>query len=109
MNVLEYARVTDLCRRFVDRLEDDVLESIRVEYFVGESYLAEASLLLTLAYEHVAITQEEHSAIAEALLDERNRPDLSNLLVAIHSRRCVTCSAPRARQMSPARAKPMPF
>jgi hypothetical protein len=45
MNVLEYARVTDLCRRFADRLEDDVLESI-------------------------------------PLLDERNRPDLSNLVVA---------------------------
>lgn len=76
MDVLTYATVTDLCARFAGRLEDDVLRSVREDYFGGEPAQAEATLLLTLANENIAITQEEHDLI-QSTLDDPHSPDLA--------------------------------
>ncbi|SFR04909.1 hypothetical protein SAMN04488564_102645 [Lentzea waywayandensis] len=71
-----YATVTDLCARFAGRLEDDVLRSVREDYFGGEPAQAEATLLLTLAHEDIAITQEEHDLV-QSSLDDPHSPDLA--------------------------------
>lgn len=59
MDVATYEKVTDLCGRLGGRLSDPVLEALRVNYFVGELDLADATLLLGLTGEAVAITPPE--------------------------------------------------
>ncbi|MFJ5986779.1 hypothetical protein [Lentzea sp. NPDC092896] len=76
MDVQTYATVTDLCARFAGRLEDDVLRSVREDYFGGEPAQAEATLLLTMAHENIGITQEEHDLI-QSSLDDPHSPDLA--------------------------------
>lgn len=75
MDVKTYATVTDLCARLAGRLEDDTLRSVREDYFGGEPAQAEATLLLTTAYENIGITREEHDLIQSTLDD----PDSSDL------------------------------
>jgi hypothetical protein len=76
MDVKTYATVTDLCARLAGRLEDDTLRSVREDYFGGEPAQAEATLLLTMAYENIGLTQEEHDLIASTL-DDPDSPDLA--------------------------------
>ena len=76
MDVKTYATVTDLCARLAGRLEDDTLRSVREDYFGGEPAQAEATLLLSMAYENIGITQEEHDLI-QSTLDDPDSPDLA--------------------------------
>ncbi|MFJ8958139.1 hypothetical protein ACIRG5_02065 [Lentzea sp. NPDC102401] len=76
MDVQTYATVTDLCARFAGRLEDDVLRSVREDYFGGEPAQAEAALLLTMAHENIGITQEEHDLV-RSTLDDPHSSDLA--------------------------------
>ncbi|GHH28524.1 hypothetical protein GCM10017774_02880 [Lentzea cavernae] len=71
-----YAAVTDLCARLAGRLEDDTLRSVREDYFGGEPAQAEATLLLSMAYENIGITAEERELIATTL-DDPDSPDLA--------------------------------
>ncbi|MBM7858885.1 hypothetical protein [Lentzea nigeriaca] len=72
MDVKTYATVTDLCARLAGRLEDDTLRSVREDYFGGEVAQAEATLLMSMAYENVGITAEERELIASTLDDPDN-------------------------------------
>ncbi|HEX7307779.1 hypothetical protein [Lentzea sp.] len=76
MDVKTYAAVTDLCARLAGRLEDDTLRSVREDYFGGEPAQAEATLLLSMAYENVGITQDERALIASTS-DDPDSPDLA--------------------------------
>ena len=76
MDVKTYATVTDLCARLAGRLEDDTLRSVREDYFGGEPAQAEATLLLSMAYENIGITAEERELIASTL-DDPASPDLA--------------------------------
>lgn len=76
MDVKTYATVTDMCARLAGRLEDDTLRSVREDYFGGEPAQAEATLLLSMAYENIGITAEERDLIASTL-DDPNSPDLA--------------------------------
>ncbi|MFS8097053.1 hypothetical protein LFM09_07910 [Lentzea alba] len=78
MDVKTYATVTDLCARLAGRLTDDTLRSVREDYSGGESAQAEATLLLTMQYESIGLTQEEHDLI-ESTLDEDNVQDLAGV------------------------------
>lgn len=78
MDVQTYAVVTDICTRLAGRLSDDALRSVREDYSGGEPELAEATLLLSLAYEGVGITREEHDLIRSTLGDPDN-PDLDGV------------------------------
>ncbi|NKE56560.1 hypothetical protein FXN61_06825 [Lentzea sp. PSKA42] len=69
MDVKTYAAVTDVCARLAGRLPDDNLRSVREDYFGGEPVQAEATLLLTMAYENIGITTEERDLIASTLED----------------------------------------
>jgi len=75
MDVQTYATVTDLCARLAGRLEDDTLRSVREDYFGGELGQAEATLLMSMAFENIGITQEEHDLIGSTLDD----PDSADL------------------------------
>ncbi|GAA2784724.1 hypothetical protein [Crossiella cryophila] len=75
MDVLTYARVLEVCARLAGRLSDDTLDAIRTHYHAGEPDLADATLLLTLAYHEVGITEEERDLIRSALPD----PDSQDL------------------------------
>ncbi|WP_394618406.1 hypothetical protein JNUCC0626_04710 [Lentzea sp. JNUCC 0626] len=77
MDVQTYRTVTDLCVRFAGRLPDDALRSVREDYFGGEPALAEATLLLTLGYEDIGITREEHDLI-RSISDD---PDLARVRI----------------------------
>jgi hypothetical protein len=79
MDVITYAAVVDVCARLAGRLSDDVLDSIRVHYAVGESYLAEATLLLSLAHEGAGITDHERDLI-RSMLDDPDNPELDDVL-----------------------------
>lgn len=79
MDVLTYAAVVDVCTRLAGRLSDDVLDSIRVHYAVGEGYLAEATLLLSLVHEGAGITAAERELIRRTLEDPDN-PELDDVL-----------------------------
>lgn len=76
MDVKTYAAVTDLCARLAGRLDDDTLRSVREDYFGGEPAQAEATLLLSMAYENIGITREEHDLI-QSTLDDPASPDLA--------------------------------
>ncbi|KJK46739.1 hypothetical protein UK23_22675 [Lentzea aerocolonigenes] len=76
MDVKTYATVTDLCARLAGRLEDDTLRSVREDYFGGEPAQAEATLLLSMAYENIGITAEERALIASTL-DDPDSDDLA--------------------------------
>jgi hypothetical protein len=76
MDVKTYATVTDLCARLAGRLQDDTLRSVREDYFGGEPAQAEATLLLTMAYENIGITREEHDLI-QSTLDDPASADLA--------------------------------
>jgi hypothetical protein len=76
MDVKTYATVTDLCARLAGRLEDDTLRSVREDYFGGEPAQAEATLLLSMAYENIGLTAAERDLIASTL-DDPNSSDLA--------------------------------
>ncbi|MGO1051452.1 hypothetical protein [Crossiella sp. CA198] len=76
MDVLTYARVLEVCARLAGRLSDDTLDAIRTHYHAGEPGLADATLLVTLAYHEVGITEEERDLIRSALPDP-DSPDLA--------------------------------
>ena len=76
MDVKTYATVTDVCARLAGRLADDTLRSVREDYFGGEPAQAEATLLLSMAYENIGITAEERDLIASTL-DDPNSDDLA--------------------------------
>jgi hypothetical protein len=78
MDVKTYAAVTDVCARLAGRLSDDALRSVREDYSGGEPGLAEATLLLSLAYEGVGITREEHDLI-RSTLDDPDNPYLADV------------------------------
>ncbi|GGU18060.1 hypothetical protein [Lentzea flava] len=63
MDAQTYAAITDLCARLAGRLEDDILRSVREDYFGGEPGLAEATLLLTSQHENIGLTREEHDLL----------------------------------------------
>lgn len=79
MDVITYAAVVDVCARLAGRLSDDVLDSIRVHYAVGEGYLAEATMLLSLVHEGAGITAEERDLIRRTLEDP-GHPELDDVL-----------------------------
>ncbi len=79
MDVITYAAVVDVCARLAGRLSDDVLDSIRVHHAVGEGYLAEATLLLSLVHEGAGITAEERDLIRRTLEDP-DHPELDDVL-----------------------------
>ncbi|MDT7785736.1 MAG: hypothetical protein QOF58_4155 [Pseudonocardiales bacterium] len=76
MDVQTYAVITDLCARLAGRMADDTLRGIREDYSAGEPVQAEAALLLTMGYENIGITKEEHDVI-ESVVDDQNRADLA--------------------------------
>ena len=76
MDVKTYATVTDVCARLAGRLADDTLRSVREDYFGGEPAQAEATLLLSMAYENIGITAEERDLIASTL-DDPDSEDLA--------------------------------
>lgn len=80
MDVQTYATVTDLCARLAGRLSDDTVRSVREDYFGGEPFQAETTLLLSLAYEGVGITREEHDLI-KSTLDDPDNPDLAAVAI----------------------------
>jgi len=79
MDVITYAAVVDVCARLAGRLSDDVLDSIRVHYAVGEGYLAESTLLLSLVPESAGITSEERDLIRR-ILEDPDHPELDDVL-----------------------------
>ncbi|MEU8181336.1 hypothetical protein AB0B85_00280 [Micromonospora sp. NPDC049044] len=78
MDVKTYATAADVCRRLVGRLPDDVLGSVGDFYAAGESYLADATLLLGLAHYGVGITSEER-ALLRTFIGEPDGPDLADV------------------------------
>ncbi|GLY47465.1 hypothetical protein [Lentzea sp. NBRC 102530] len=76
MDVKTYATVTDVCARLAGRLEDDTLRSVREDYFGGEPAQAEATLLMSMAYENIGLTPEERDLIASTL-DDPHDTDLA--------------------------------
>ncbi|MGR6322678.1 hypothetical protein Q2K19_12160 [Micromonospora soli] len=80
MDEKTYAAVTEVCARLAGRLSDDTLGAVRDQYAAGEWDLADATLLLNLAYEHVGITAEEHDLI-RSFLGDPDSPDLRNVPV----------------------------
>jgi hypothetical protein len=76
VDVRTYAAVSAIGARLAGRLSDDALGTVRCHYFAGEPALAEATLLLSLAYEGVGITREEQDLI-RSVLDDPNHPDLA--------------------------------
>lgn len=80
MDALSYAKITELCRRLGGRLSDPSLDAIRVNYFVGEIDLAEATLLIGLSTEAVAITRSELGLI-EAIVADPNAEEVRRLRV----------------------------
>jgi hypothetical protein len=80
MDVKTYATIVDLSGRLAGRLSDTVLDAVRAHYFAGEEVIAEAALLLGLAYEGVGVTQEEHDLI-RSVLDDPDNPDLDAVAI----------------------------
>ncbi len=80
MDVQTNAAVAAVCARLTGRLSDDVLDTVRDHYAVGETENAESALLLGLALEGVAITLEEQDLIRATLYDPGN-PDLDDVPV----------------------------
>jgi hypothetical protein len=80
MDALGYAKITELCRRLGGRLSDPSLDAIRVNYFVGELDLAEATLLIGLSTEAVAITRSELDLI-EAIVADPTAEEVRQLRV----------------------------
>ncbi|MET8089772.1 hypothetical protein [Micromonospora sp. NPDC005220] len=80
MDEKTYAAITEMCARLAGRLSDDTLGALRDQYAAGEWDLADATLLLSLAYEVVAISPEERDLIRSFLGDPDN-PDLLNVPV----------------------------
>ncbi|MEU3646030.1 hypothetical protein AB0E59_21780 [Lentzea sp. NPDC034063] len=76
MDVKTYATVIDVCARLAGRLADDVLGSVREDYYGGEPSQAEATLLLTLAYQNIGVTAQERELIASTV-DEAGLADLA--------------------------------
>ncbi|SBT49346.1 hypothetical protein [Micromonospora auratinigra] len=52
-----YAAITEMSARLAGRLRDDTLASVRRQYAAGEWSMADDTLLLTLAREHIGITR----------------------------------------------------
>ncbi|KKK05823.1 hypothetical protein [Micromonospora sp. HK10] len=80
MDAKTYAAVTEVCARLAGRLPDDTLSTLREHYAAGEWDLADGTLLLNLAYEHVAVTREELDLI-RSFLGDPDSPELNSLLV----------------------------
>lgn len=78
MDATTYATVTAIGARLAGRLSDDVLGTVREHFAAGELDLAESTLLLTLAYEEVGVTQEERELL-RAILDDPDNPDLADV------------------------------
>jgi hypothetical protein len=76
MDVKTYAAVTSVCARLAGRLSDDILGTVRENYFAGEPDLAESTLLLSLSFDGIPITPEERELIRTTLADPDN-PDLA--------------------------------
>ncbi|MGI5520166.1 hypothetical protein ACQEUX_04360 [Micromonospora sp. CA-259024] len=75
---MTHAAVADLCRRLVGRLADDNLGTVREHYAAGDLDLADATLLLSLAYYNVGITSEER-ALLRTFVGEPDGPDLADV------------------------------
>jgi hypothetical protein len=80
MDAKTYAAVTDVCARLAGRLSDDTLGTVREHYAAGEWDLADATLLLNLAYEGVGITGPERDLI-RSFLGDPDGPDLLDVPV----------------------------
>lgn len=78
MDVQTYAAAVAICARLSGRLSDDTLGAVRDHFAGGEADLAESTLLLSLAYEGVGITREEHDQI-RGILDDPHNPDLDDV------------------------------
>ncbi|MET8043463.1 hypothetical protein ABZU25_21685 [Micromonospora sp. NPDC005215] len=78
MDAKTYATVADVCRRLVGRLPGDVLGTVRENYAAGEFDLADATLLLSLAFYGVGITSEER-ALLRTFIGEPDGPDLADV------------------------------
>ncbi|WP_433124761.1 hypothetical protein ACQPWW_20485 [Micromonospora sp. CA-240977] len=78
MDAKTYATVADVCRRLAGRLPDDVLGTVRENYAAGEFDLADATLLLSLAFYGVGITSEER-ALLRAFIGEPDGADLADV------------------------------
>lgn len=78
MDIKTYRVVTDICARLAGRLSDNQRGSVREFYSVGEWELAEAALLLGLAYEGVSITHKEKEQI-RSILHHPDNPDLDDV------------------------------
>ncbi|MFC3505296.1 hypothetical protein ACFOOK_30640 [Micromonospora krabiensis] len=80
MDEKTYAAITDVCARLAGRLSDDTLGTVREQYAAGEWDLADATLLLNLAYEDVDITRAEQDLI-RSFLGDPSTPDLTDVPV----------------------------
>lgn len=78
MDATTYATVTAIGARLAGRLSDDVLGTVREHFAAGELDLAESTLLLSLAYEEVGVTQEERDLL-RSILDDPDNPDLADV------------------------------
>ncbi|GAB4106437.1 hypothetical protein AB0C42_20525 [Micromonospora taraxaci] len=80
MDTKMYAAVGEVCRRLAGRLSDDALGSVREQYAAGELDLADATLLLSLAYQGVGVTVEERD-LMRTFVGEPDGPDLAEVPV----------------------------
>ncbi|MFG1914833.1 hypothetical protein [Micromonospora sp. NPDC048898] len=80
MDTQTYATVAEVCRRLAGRLPDDVLGTVREQYAAGEFDLADATLLLSLAYYGVGTTSAE-LALLRTFVGEPDGPDLADVPV----------------------------
>ncbi|MPZ80366.1 MAG: hypothetical protein GEV28_08210 [Actinophytocola sp.] len=80
MDVRTYATIAGVCARLAGRLSDDIVGTVREHYYAGERELAESTLLLSLAYEGVGVTREEHDLI-RGMLEDPDNPDLDDVAI----------------------------
>ncbi|SCG60533.1 hypothetical protein [Micromonospora halophytica] len=80
MDAKTYAAVADVCARLAGRLSDDTLGTVREHYAAGEWDLADATLLLNLAFEGVGITRAEQELI-RSFLGDPDSPELHDVPV----------------------------
>lgn len=80
MDAKTYAAVADVCARLAGRLSDDTLGTVREHYAAGEWDLADATLLLNLAFEGVGTTPGEQELI-RSFLGDPDSPELRDVPV----------------------------
>ncbi|MGW2624529.1 hypothetical protein [Micromonospora taraxaci] len=93
MDTKMYAAVGEVCRRLAGRLSDDVLGAVREQYAAGELDMADATLLLSLAYQGVGVTAEERD-LMRTFLGDPDGPYLTEVPV-------VAQAPPLAYRFSP--------